>query len=71
MFEKIELNINKEKELFIIHYKDNGEGLPDVPGTGNIHSYGFKLIKGLSSQLNGKYRFWNDAGLNFELIIPV
>lgn len=47
-------------------YADNGHGLPPQLKD----SYGMKLIKGLSSQLNGEYRIYNDPGLHFELLIP-
>jgi two-component sensor histidine kinase len=47
-------------------YGDNGHGLPPQLKD----SYGMKLIKGLSSQLNGEYRIYNNPGLHFELLIP-
>lgn len=67
----IDLVITKVKQDIILHYKDNGKGLSDKPDANNLYGYGMKLIKGLSSQLSGKYKFWNDTGFNFELVIPV
>lgn len=47
-------------------YADNGQGLP----LQLKDSYGMKLIKGLSAQLNGTCRIYNDPGFHFELFIP-
>jgi two-component sensor histidine kinase len=62
---QISITMKPEKDGIRFFYHDNGPGV-----TNEKKGFGFKLIQGLSSQVNGIQRMWNDAGFNFELIIP-
>lgn len=50
-----------------LHYSDNGVGLPANFNPQQVNSFGMRLITSFSQQLNGKYEFWNETGLNFKL----
>lgn len=55
------------KKLLELTVADNGVGFENV----NKGSYGIKLIKGLSHELNGKFLFNSDNGTKFKLIVQV
>lgn len=63
---EVHFSFASQNENWKFEYADNGQGLPQQLKD----SYGMKLIKGLSSQLNGEYRIYNNPGLHFELLIP-
>lgn len=58
------ISLIEENKIMKFHYFDNGAGITDA-----IDGFGMKLIRGLSSQLGGSHRIWNDGGFNFELIL--
>ena len=64
---RIQIKMSQSSGNYYLLYNDNGCGRAEDAKPG----YGSKLIRGLSSQLNGKMKLWNDNGYNFELIIPV
>lgn len=57
----------QNKKLLELTVVDNGVGFENV----NKGSYGIKLIKGLSHELNGKFLFNSNNGTKFQLIIQV
>jgi|GEM_PF-3524850 len=61
----IDLLINKNDEL-TLSVKDNGVGLKE--DFDKHDSLGISVIHGLSEQLNGKCRFFNDGGTCFTLV---
>src|SRR5436190_2605888 len=61
----ISIAMKNDEKGICFYYHDNGPGV-----TSERNGFGFKLIQGLSSQLNGAQRIWNEAGFNYELIIP-
>ena len=70
-----------EKPSLFIYFKndgnitlkiqDNGIGIDEELVGKKSNSFGQKLIKGLSKQMKGEYKFENNEGTYFELIIPV
>ena len=64
----INITAQKEEKIIQIAVEDNGVGFETEK---NKSSYGMKLIKGLSHELNGKYFFSNNGGTRFHLNIPV
>lgn len=62
---QIDLRINKEEEIQL-SVKDNGVGLKE--DFDKHDSLGLSVIHGLSEQLNGKCRFFNEGGACFTLI---
>jgi two-component sensor histidine kinase len=54
----------------IFTYSDNGPGLEKSKNSSE-NTLGFELIKSLSEQLNGSYRFYSMNGFNYELIFQV
>lgn len=67
----ISLKATGEKDFELI-MTDNGMGLKEEFDMNNITSLGFKLIKGLSAQLEAQLRITNENGLKITLsgIIP-
>ncbi|PBQ32274.1 hypothetical protein CNR22_10990 [Sphingobacteriaceae bacterium] len=61
----IDLVITKNDELMLT-VKDNGSGLKE--DFDKHDSLGVSVIQGLSEQLNGKSRFFNDGGACFTLV---
>jgi len=61
----IDLVITKNDELMLT-VKDNGSGLKE--DFDKHDSLGVSVIQGLSEQLNGKCRFFNDGGTCFTLV---
>lgn len=61
----IELLINNDNQLTLC-VKDNGAGLKE--GYDKSETLGMSIINGLSEQLNGKARFYNDKGACFVLV---
>lgn len=63
----IHLTVEQNGNDLHLTVKDDGIGLPPEIPNG---SYGMKLIKGLSRELNGRFTFQNQNGTAFELFIP-
>lgn len=63
----LSIDLQHINDKWQFHYADNGAGLPPQYDIENSTGFGSQLIISLSQQLEGKYRFWNDDGLNFEL----
>ena len=54
----------------LVEVQDNGPGLPDQPASGQRASFGQRLIRELSAQLNGQMSLANRNGTYFRLSIP-
>ncbi len=65
---KLSIDLQRMNDKWQFHYADNGAGLPPQYSIENSTGFGSQLIISLSQQLEGKYTFWNNNGLNFELI---
>ena len=60
----------KNDKDITLKIRDNGIGIDEKLVSKKINSFGQKLIKGLSKQIKGKYKFENNQGTFFELRIP-
>ena len=67
---RISCHINEAGSL-IVHYSDNGRGLPEEELSGVSDSLGLSLIENLSKQLEAKIKFYNHEGMCFELVTSV
>lgn len=65
---ELTVSLIREKGFFHLSVKDNGPGYPDKPDGPGL---GFKLIKTLSSNLDGNYVLQNNKGGRITLTIPV
>jgi two-component sensor histidine kinase len=63
------INFKNDKDI-TLQLQDNGIGIDESVMSKNAGSFGKKLIKGLTNQVNGKCRFENNQGTYFELNIP-
>jgi two-component sensor histidine kinase len=69
--ERPSLNIYLKNDATItLKVQDNGIGIDEKLVSQKSNSFGQKLIKGLSKQLKGTYKFENNQGTYFELNIP-
>jgi len=69
----IEINLNTiaEKQMDMT-YRDNGSGRPEDTNTTTSKSFGQRLIRNFTEQMNGKMSAKNDNGLtyNFQFNVP-
>ena len=63
----IQISFELMDESLKIVYSDDGVGLSEQRTSG----LGISNIKNRSNLLNGKYRFFNDEGMRFELVLPI
>lgn len=63
----LDLKLLQEKNQYILSIKDNGMGLPLGFDMDEAKSFGLKLVKLLTKQLNGNLIVKNDNGLEFQL----
>lgn len=63
------INFTNDKDI-TLQLQDNGIGIDESAMNKNAGSFGKKLIKGLTNQVNGKCRFENNHGTYFVLNIP-
>ena len=63
----IEINIEKNEEIFVMNYTDSGKGLPIGVMDLKSGSFGFKLIENLVKQLNGTYKLPVSKSFEFNL----
>lgn len=59
----------KNDKNITLKIQDNGIGIDEKLVGKKSNSFGQKLIKGLSKQIKGEYKFKNNRGTYFELII--
>jgi len=65
---QIEIHFNAmEGNEYLLKIADNGVGLPVTYETAERTSLGMSLINGLTEQLNGEIRIWNEKGLSLEI----
>ena len=60
----------KNDREITLKIQDNGIGIDEELVGKKSNSFGQKLIKGLSKQIKGEYKFENNQGTYFELKIP-
>ena len=63
------ISLKNDKEI-TLKIQDNGIGIDEKLVSQKSNSFGQKLIKGLSKQLRGTYKFENNQGTYFELSFP-
>ena len=63
------ISLKNDKEI-TLKIQDNGIGIDEKLVNQKSNSFGQKLIKGLSKQLRGTYKFENNQGTHFELSFP-
>lgn len=59
----IQLNMDK------LYYADNGKGLPENFTPDKTQSFGVQLISSLANQIRGKFKFGNNNGMYFNLVL--
>ena len=51
-----------------LHYSDNGKSLPEGYDFEKNAGFGMNMITSFAQQIRGKYKFYQNNGLHFELI---
>lgn len=64
---KIEVELSKQEDGFVLNVSDNGKGLPDGFDWENATSIGLRLVDRLSEQLYGSFSYKNQNGANFSI----
>ncbi len=64
---EIGLSVSKKGNTVTIVYSDNGVGLPESVTLDNSQSFGLRLVKVLTAQLNGKLQVDREGGTTFTI----
>lgn len=66
---RLKLTLRQEASgMLYLEIRDNGKGLPKGFNWNHSNTFGLKLIKGLSKQINADLNFLNGVGTGYELI---
>ena len=63
----ITIKISPKEEGYLLHYKDNGKGLPTEEKLKNSKSMGWYLIRSMPRQLQGTVKMSNNGGAVFDI----
>lgn len=63
------IQLQKEEDLYILTYKDNGDGFPEDYDKEKSESLGMNLIESLIDQIDGEFFYYNDNGAVYEFRI--
>ena len=66
----IKVSIQELKKEFLIEVSDNGKGISSAIDFENSKSFGLRIIKLLTEQLNGKLDFNTNNGVQLKIQIP-
>jgi PAS domain S-box-containing protein len=71
-FSKAEIQVGFVSNLhdFVLSVSDNGKGIKNRDELSQSNSLGFKIVKTLTNQLNGKVSFKNENGTKVEISLP-
>jgi two-component sensor histidine kinase len=71
-FSKAEIQVGFVSNLhdFVLSVSDNGKGIKNLDELSQSNSLGFKIVKTLTNQLNGKVSFKNENGTKVEISLP-
>ena len=66
---KIKISLcQTEKDVYELLIRDNGKGLPEAFEPENCNSLGMQLLVGLSNDLNGEFKIYNDGGTVIQIV---
>lgn len=65
---KIEVFIEREKDLFLMRIVDNGSGFEYKDKIESSNSLGLILIQSLSEQLDGTFQYFGNKGTDFRML---
>ena len=57
------------KQLKIV-FSDNGPGLPEDLDINNLDSFGMRIVRNMTRQMDGEIKMINENGLTYEIKIP-
>lgn len=63
----ISIELSKQSDYFQLIVADDGNGLPEDFNINKLHSVGFDLIKGLTKQLEGNFKFERENGTKITI----
>ena len=64
---QIKISIKPKEDGYLLHFKDNGNGLPTIEKMDQSSSMGWYLIKSMPRQLQGSLEIENDNGAIFNI----
>ncbi|QEM11755.1 sensor histidine kinase [Mucilaginibacter rubeus] len=68
---RISISMDQDQSVLTVKIADNGKGMPTEIDPKNTSSLGMSLIAGLTRQLKGEVRLYNDQGFHINITIPV
>jgi PAS domain S-box-containing protein len=68
---RIEVSAKQNDNLVKLTVKDNGSGFPPDFDINTNKGFGLHLVKILTEQIHGEFKFKNDNGAHFEFIFPL
>lgn len=63
----IEITINETKNNYLLNLKDNGKGLPPTFNLNKTTTFGIRIMKLLSKQLNGTFELKSENGVQLTI----
>lgn len=66
----IQILLNETKDAIELHLKDNGKGLPNDFNIKTTSSFGLRIIRLLTKQLNGTFDIKNNNGVQVNIMFP-
>ncbi|PQJ31746.1 hypothetical protein BST92_07325 [Nonlabens arenilitoris] len=67
---KVSINVVENKNSYAVTLKDNGKGLPKDFNIEESETFGLRIIKLLSKQLNGTFELINNNGVILNITFP-
>lgn len=67
---EIQISIKDDKQEYELSLSDNGKGLPDKFDIKTTESFGMRIMKLLTEQLNGTFKLSNTDGVTLDITFP-
>ena len=67
---KIRIKIKDLGKQLQIVFSDNGPGLPEDLDINNLDSFGMRIVRNMTKQMDGELKMKNENGLTYEIVIP-
>ncbi|MGB9837631.1 MAG: histidine kinase dimerization/phosphoacceptor domain -containing protein [Methanothermobacter sp.] len=67
---RIIVSFNLWEGVYLLDYRDTGQGLPEDFSSGSSDSLGMTLVRALADQLDGELEAFNEGGAVFRITFP-
>ncbi|AGC76238.1 sensory transduction histidine kinase [Nonlabens dokdonensis DSW-6] len=66
----VKIKVQEDKTSYQLYLSDNGKGLPEGFDIEQLESFGLRIIKLLSQQLDGSFELRNENGVHLDVTFP-